>query len=401
MKRLIGMVMLASVFGGKVVHGQTLRLSEALARAEKEYLGLQATQSQVSAERALIPAAKDLPKTTMTGVFGGINSHNETDYSLNISQTFALPAYYRAGQQYYRARTEQAESILNLQKYELRQAVKQVYYDIIYLNEYHKLLQSEDSLFEKYYHAVTVHYQAGGTSLLEKVNAENHVREIESLLMGLEYDRKIAHRRLAFLLNSPDSVTVSPAESVRRSLPPAPNDSILTENHPSLQPIKQQISVAEQSLQWETKKRLPEFNLGYMQQSFYQFYGVGHMLQIGMNIPFYRKAYQARIESAQEQLLATRKNYDFRYQEAQFNRQSAWMQVQRYQSLLAYYDTVALKQASLLLESGIKNYQAGEISYLEYLMVKHEALAIRRNYLETLRNYNRSVIEWEGWLEGR
>lgn len=395
------MVMLASVFGGKIVQGQTLRLSEALARAEKEYLGLQATQSQVSAERALIPAGKDLPKTNMTGLLGGINSHYETDYSLNINQTFALPAYYRAGQQYYRARTEQAESILNLQKYELRQAVKQVYYDIIYFNEYKKLLLSEDSLYRNYYRAVAANYQAGGASLLEKVNAETQIQKVERFLRDLQFDQQLAHRRLAFLLNSPDSVTVSPAESVRRSLPPAPNDSILTENHPSLLPIKQQISVAEQSLQWETKKRLPEFNLGYMQQSFYQFYGVGHMLQIGMNIPFYRKAYQARIESAQEQLLATRKNYDFRYQEAQFNRKNAWMQVLRYQSLLAYYDTVALKQASLLLESGIKNYQAGEIPYLEYLVIRQEAIAIRRNYLETLRNYNRSVIEWEGWLEGR
>jgi cobalt-zinc-cadmium resistance protein CzcA len=99
--------------------------------------------------------------------------------------------------------------------------------------------------------------------------------------------------------------------------------------------------------------------------------------------------------------LATRKNYDFRYQEAQYSRQNAWIQVQRYQSQLAYYDTVALKQASLLLESGIKNYRAGEIPYLEYLVIRQEATSIRRNYLEALRNYNRSVIEWEGWLEGR
>lgn len=397
MKRLLGIAFLWVVFGCSFAFSQAIPLAEALARAEQQYQGLEESRSQIGADRALIPSAIDLPKTTMTGYVGGINSYQENDYSFNVSQTFSLPAYYRAVQHYYRARTDYSQSLFNLQKHELRKEVKQIYYEIIYLNEYRKLLHAEDSLFEKYYHALTAHYQAGGTSLLEKVNAENHIREIESLLTGLEYDRRIAHRRLAFLLNTNDSVTVSPAEPVRKSLAPA-NDSLLTDTHPQLQPILQQMLVARQNLHWETKKQLPDFTLGYMQQSFNQFYGIGNMIQVGMNIPLYRKAYQARIESAQEQLSAAQKKVDFHLHEARLQRQIARLEVQRNQSLLAYYDTVALHQANLMLETGIKNYQTGAISYLEYLMVKHEALAIRRNYLETIRNYNRAVIEWEGWL---
>jgi cobalt-zinc-cadmium resistance protein CzcA len=60
-----------------------------------------------------------------------------------------------------------------------------------------------------------------------------------------------------------------------------------------------------------------------------------------------------------------------------------------------YYETHALKNAELILRQGRKAFHAGEIGYLEYLQSLKTSISIKSNYLQTLNQYNQSVVTLE------
>ena len=64
------------------------------------------------------------------------------------------------------------------------------------------------------------------------------------------------------------------------------------------------------------------------------------------------------------------------------------------QQIKTYNDDI-LPQTEEVYRTAIKSYDAGELSYLEYMQVKQLVINARENYITALFNYNKSLFELE------
>jgi cobalt-zinc-cadmium resistance protein CzcA len=72
--------------------------------------------------------------------------------------------------------------------------------------------------------------------------------------------------------------------------------------------------------------------------------------------------------------------------------QQALQQYAKNKSSLQYYRTSALPNSNLILKHSQTAFRGGEIGYTEYLLGVRNAVSIRENFLQTLKEYNQSVI---------
>lgn len=65
----------------------------------------------------------------------------------------------------------------------------------------------------------------------------------------------------------------------------------------------------------------------------------------------------------------------------------------KYQEEVEYFEETALKNAVLVTEAADKQYQNGDINYLERVLLINQSVEIQNNYIETLRNRNMAITE--------
>ena len=73
--------------------------------------------------------------------------------------------------------------------------------------------------------------------------------------------------------------------------------------------------------------------------------------------------------------------------------------IQQQRKSLDYYEKAALREATSLQESALLKFQESETGIAELIQSLIVARDIRKNYMETVFNYNVSVLELELYTE--
>jgi cobalt-zinc-cadmium resistance protein CzcA len=63
------------------------------------------------------------------------------------------------------------------------------------------------------------------------------------------------------------------------------------------------------------------------------------------------------------------------------------------QQRVEYYETTALKNASVILQTAQQQFRNGDINYLEWVLLTNQAIAIQSEYSDAVKNLNQSIIE--------
>ena len=66
---------------------------------------------------------------------------------------------------------------------------------------------------------------------------------------------------------------------------------------------------------------------------------------------------------------------------------------------MRYYTTAALQEADALQQSALLQFREGEIDITQLVQSMNSVRDIRRNYLETVFNYNVTLVEIELYTE--
>ncbi len=285
---------------------------------------------------------------------------------------------------------------------EIAYQVKFTYEQLLYFDALHRLLESQDSLFQDFSRAAGVRFKTGESNLLEKTTAESQLLEVKNQLRINQTDMEIAATRLQALLKAEQPVYHS-EKLIKRSL----IDSSNWMTNPQLSYLKQQVTVSKQAKRLENNKLLPDFTVGFFTQSLTGFQNINGQdvffpssksftgFQLGLSIPIWVAPQLARAKSAGIQEEITRNETE----QFETNLKSSFAQAQKElaknQASLVYYESSALQNANLMITQSGKAYRAGEIGYIEYLQSLKTALSIKSNYLLSLTQYNQSVLKME------
>lgn len=360
----------------------------------------------VQYQQALKGSVRDIGKTNVNLTYGQYNSPIPYDNNITITQNIPNPVYLKR-------LSELAEANINASGFQTRifqsqiaYQVKSIYYNLLYRTEQRKLNQELITLYERILRAADVRFKTGETNILEKYNANTRLQEVNAQLQQTnEYIRTHIQQLRQFTNNQTIN---SISDTTLREKPVVLTlDSTLLSNNPELQSLRSQIEVASREIRVEKSKLLPDFTIGYFNQSLVgtyekdgtsKYYGVGKRFQgieAGISIPLFSKPQKARIRAAEINKQIQQAQVDAFYFSL-FQRGSTLLSdLRRLQIQINFYRNTAIPQANLLISTSQRAFEAGELDYYQLSQSINNAVEVRKQYIELLNQYNQTAIELE------
>ncbi|MES2649297.1 MAG: CusA/CzcA family heavy metal efflux RND transporter [Bacteroidota bacterium] len=388
--------------------GKTITLQQAIDSALKNNSSIRIANYAVDQQNALRKTGVNFDKTTITLTQGQVNSINY-DNNINISQQFENPSVYRRQLKLADARIKGSESQLEIDKLNLINEVKNAYYQAVYFINKRALFTSQDTLYENLAKASSVRYRTGETTQLEKTTSEAQLLELKNKIQQNEMDIIIAKQALKVLLNTKENITVADTTVTKKTYQ-LPTDSSVIANNPLVQYLGQQIEINKRETDVEKAKRLPDFTVGYFNQSFRGIQSVNgidqkftgsdrfHGFQVGVGIPLLPGGYKAKIAASKIGEQVARENVVYEQTNLAGRLQILLQQFYKHTSSIDYYEKTAIPQADLIIKSAERGFKSGEISYVQYQQSVATALKIKADYIDTIYQYNQATLAIESLM---
>ncbi len=378
-------------------------LEEAIAQALANNPALRAGALEIQAMEALRPGAYEWPKTNFDIELGQYNS-NLFDQSIAIRQGIYHPRNKRAGKALIEAKVHSAELSKAATRQTLVSEVRSVWYELVFLLEKKQLLEEQDSLYGRFVEVAELRLRTGETNPLEQATALSQSAEAKHQLAQIQTDIAIAQSKLQTLLALAEPVKIPSGVKLEKYAVPAGGD---ISANPTLAWYRQQVALSEATVEVERARRAPEFSIGYINQSLttpigadpeYRLLNRFHVLEAGIAVPVFGKAFRAHIESAQLEQQAAMARVEAQTMQLQGSAREALQELDRQQQTLDYFENAALPTAGLLLSTAQTAFRTGDIGYVEFVQALTRANEIRRGYLEALNDYNQAAIRYHFFI---
>jgi len=375
-----------------------ITLQASIDTALKNNLQVKNEKLKAEYQQMLIKTSLPVPQANLTAEIGQINSAY-TDSRFTVSQSFNFPTVY--ARQKDLLQEEWKNSLLNIsvKEAQLKKQVSQVFYAILYIKQKKELLQYADSLYDAFYKKAELRLLKGETNILEKTSAETQLGQVETQLQQLKEDAAILQLQFQLLLNT--GTTLMPEERNYKMQIDLFHDSTVLQKNPIMKVFEQQKLVADYVIKVEKSKLLPDLMIGYNNTSmqgtgaddkFYSGSKRFNAVQLGIGIPVFSGSQKAKINSAKFNRQIVESNYINGLQALQTEYQSALKQYNKYAQTIAYYENNALKNASLITSTANQQLAAGSINYLEWVQLINQAMTVKNDYVEAVKNFNEAII---------
>jgi cobalt-zinc-cadmium resistance protein CzcA len=327
---------------------------------------------------------------------GQINS-SYFDTKISLVQSFSFPTIYKRQKQSLTASWDLAAQSVNVSKIELKKSVAEVFYFILILQEKEQMLIQSDSIFTEFVRKAKIRFEKGESNVLEKTSAETQKAEVQMQLVSLKADLVVAQLQLQLLLNTNEKL--SPVSENYRLMPKLNLNQL--SSHPNLIYMQKQVDLANSNVSLEKSKLLPDLTAGYFNQSI-QGVGADNMTyglnkrfnggQVALGIPIFNGAQKARIKAAGNNVEIAQNEFDYTKQQFQTELDKANATLQLLEERANYYETVQLAHAELIQKTALKQFEEGEIDYMEWTLLNNQAIQIRNAYLDVVKSLNETTI---------
>lgn len=402
-KMLAAMVLLTGFAATSARAQEKITLQAALDTAVKNSYTLQLARTDVNYNKAISKTSFDLPKTDVNFEYGKFNSL-ANDNKISVSQGLEFPTVYAKQSAVYKTAIRISEMQLQGKEIDIRYQVKTSYFGLLILAEKRNLLLKADSMYTAFLEKSKLRFKSGDVDVLELRTAENQKQQIANQLQFLETDYALALNRFNLLLNSSNRL-VPAGEAVYQSAV-----SLLdgTADHPVLKQKAEEITLAANEKSLAKSKLLPTLNFGYNNSSIigWQTNALGtdqyfdkskrfSSVNIGLGIPLFFGAQQSRIKAAglaaaqkQTELEQTKKELSNAYE-------NALQSYNRYNKLVNNYRQTLLPNADDIIHTSTLKLNAGEIGYLDWVILINQSVQLKSEYFDQVERYNESLFEIE------
>lgn len=203
---------------------------------------------------------------------------------------------------------------------------------------------------------------------------------------------RIQQERLRLLLNSGELILPLLLPLEKLNIPEYPGE---TPTHPLQNRQQQNIIIAQSAIQVARQENKPDFSGRFYSQFLWGADNPFSGFSVSAAFPLLGlNAHRQKIKLAEAEVAIQKAQYDYTLQGLISEREQAYQELDKNRKGLAFYESFGLRQADEIIKASSLSYQAGEIGFSELSQFLTQAIEIRRNYLETLNNYNQSVIQY-------
>ncbi|CAL66268.1 CusA/CzcA family heavy metal efflux RND transporter [Christiangramia forsetii] len=391
------------------VQEREISLEQAIEMAIENNNRIKIAQYEIDVEKTGKYGAITIPKTEFSYSNGEFNTPTIKDNLYGVTQRINFPTVYTSQFKLAKARVKNSEQLKVIAENELVADVKSAYLRYLYLKENEHLLQHQDSLYSNLNRSSSMRYKTGESTKLESVTSATQSMQIRNRLQQNEADLRIAKKQLQVVLNTNDNISVTNTE-----LTPMELDFTMESQSVKQSPLylyfQQQLELKKRETNVERNKVLPDLMFGYNSQTFIgdQFidgqdikYDNGDrfsFFQVGVAIPIFPGGHRSRIKAAKIEENIAQSQIELNQTQLEGELQNLLQEYYKLQGTLNYYQNEALPQAELIIDNSEKSFRSGNVSYAQYLQNLTLANSIQTEYLNTLYQYNQSIIVIEALL---
>ncbi|HEX7015145.1 MAG TPA: CusA/CzcA family heavy metal efflux RND transporter, partial [Cyclobacteriaceae bacterium] len=370
----------------------TLRLGEdqAIALALSRHPQVEMARLEVESRRQQQRGSFEIPATAVNLEYGQINSPAR-DAFWDVSQNLgSIPAHF----QRLRLKMQAVSLAQEQQRLTERDIVYQVrlaWQQWLYLRQVTRELERQLAFYEDFESRTSLQYAAGESSLLEKTLAESHLHELRNELVLRTEELRQASTDLQHLLFADRPLMPDTDTLVALTAP----ERYTGAEHPMVAVLEEEVEIRARETAVQRASLFPQLSVGYFRQNITdpdrRFTGLEGWTA-GITIPLWFFPSQA---SVQRGIIETRKANEalaLGRQQLDNARLNAYSELEKYGHLLDYYRTSGLNQAALLQRTAGLQLEAGEIDPFQYLQSAQQARQIFIRFLESVLNYNKTVI---------
>lgn len=382
----------------------TISLPDAIALAIKNNPTWQVANLHSQYYQTLTGAATDIPKTDFGLEIGQLNSI-AFDYKMSAAQSFSLPKVYKSQAQVYRAQAQAQSKQIEVKQKNIAFEITQLYGHLLNFASYEKVLLWADSLYTQNLTHAQIRVRLGEANILEQTNAELQLAEIAIQTKNLHADKAMLLTQFNRLLG--DKANFIPNPNTVFTPPMLLKDTL----PPDVQQKQSEILVKEAEINLEkAKASSPDFSVGLTTQSFTGYQRIGGedryfatyprfvSLQLGMSLPIYKKASNAKIQAAtiQKQItVAEAKTLQYDYQKAY---QKALDEYLKAKQQAADYEQKMLPLIPKLIRTADQQLNNGEINFMQWTSLINQSIAIKTQYEQLKQQTQTAVIQLQYFI---
>jgi outer membrane protein TolC len=389
MLRITSLILISILLFQTTSAQQVLTRAEAINLASGNRVNNAPARLELQRQQALVGSARGLEGPELEYE---VDPYDPT--VLGVLMPVRLPGVYSSRRNLQQERVKLSELLLRLNGAEVARLVQNTYSEVQYLQARVNLLTQQDSLYQAIKTASGRNFEAGQINKLEELFASNEANNVRNELQITEVEWEGQKNALAYLTNRTpefivEALTAIPADSAGRVTMDTLGSSI------QLQVLEQQIAVSRGALRSEKAELLPQVTAGPL-------FGIGPPhgegpkrfgFRLGLSLPVWFAQNNAQLKAARIGVQQAEAERDRELQRLNREYSVALANYRRERRSLTYYSTVANVQADAIIETARRLFEAGETNYIELLRNIITAYGNKSAYLETMRSYNRALIE--------
>lgn len=367
---------------------QRVTLDEAIALALDHHPRLQSAEAAVERTKAMRGESWELAPTTVDYAFGQLNGTQRNDRELSITQSFGslLTPFYKNA--LVKRQMETGTLYTELVRREIVAEVKRAWSYYLYTQELCNIYSDQNDLASELARTSQIRYEQGDITQLEQSMTVTMASEMRNKLFQAQEEHKIAAARLQWACYAESPVI--PTDSVLMEF--TGPDQVSAELYRNY--FESQVRQADARTNVEKSRFFPEISFGYQRQNILPDKGLNAYV-VGASFPIFFNTQRSRIRQAKMDAYIARNDAALNVRTLENRMEELQANLRQYRERLQYYVQAALPQAEVLMRAARLQLANSETSIAEYIMSMNTALEIRRGYIETLNQYNVTLLEYE------
>lgn len=396
----ISAVIIIPVATASAQQEQRLSLRQCMDMAVANNYGMKAAEKSVERQKALQGTAWDLDKTELS-LSQDPTSGGSPDNALTLSQQIDFPTVYIAKSKLLKAETQAERGKAEVSRQQLRGDVAALYYQMVYQQEYVRILERQDSVLARFCSIAAKRYEAGETRQLEKLTAERRLMDNRQKTAQAVGEMKALQLRMAAMLNSSDMML--PADRGLEKIRADRSDINFAQTAEG-QYAQSLVNVADKEVKVAKNGYAPSLSVALRNQlviSSWNPYNQdrsrfsdGNFMgfEVGVGIPLFFGSTKAKVKAAKRSREAA--ELEMKQSMAQRMAEHAELEekIKEAGARADYYCGEGKVQADNMARLAAIEYENGEIPYTEYITVTDDCINQTLDSAAAVNEYNQLVI---------
>ena len=366
-------------------------LNEAIEMALVQNKEIQNSALEIAYREKMKASFLEMPQTDITADFGKTQGLAQ-DHTFGISQRMNFPTVYSSRKKMLNQEFQSASIAKELTTKETIKSVTEVFYRILVLEEKKQWLLRADELYADFAEKATLKLKAGETNILEQSTAEIQREQIANQLKMLNNDLEIDLLQLQLLLQS--NVPYIPEATSPKIIANTSFEEMTLSQHPELAFVQQQIETEKAAAKWERSKLLPDISVGYNSQTMKEINNNRFdYVSVGISIPVFTQGQRAIAKAAETKVKQAQNQYELKEQQLQNRLEQSKTEFKNRKEIVDNYEQKQLPKSQLILKMAQQQLNAGEIDYLQWVLLTNQVFEIQSGYTDALETLNNAAIQ--------